>query len=87
MILELPLLRRALEETFGGEADQVRLRDLSDFEDGALSSLMEPLYDELLRTKASPLRVRALAQLIAVLERSLPKIAKVVVRLTAKRVT
>jgi hypothetical protein len=64
--LELPLLQRALQESFGADVHQVRLRDLSGFEDAVLSSLMEQLYDELMRRRASHLRVEGLAQVIAV---------------------
>jgi AraC family transcriptional regulator len=66
VLLELSLLQRAFEETFGADADQARLRDLSGFEDAVLSSLMEQLHDELFRPKASPLRVQGLAQIMAV---------------------
>ncbi|MDR0901346.1 MAG: AraC family transcriptional regulator [Opitutaceae bacterium] len=63
----LPLLQRALEEVFGAGAPHARLRDLSGFEDAALSSLMERLRDELQRRGwASPLCVQGLAQAIAV---------------------
>src|SRR5215510_12013251 len=62
----LPLLQRAFEETFGANANQARLQDLSGFEDVVLSSLMEQLHDELFRPKASPLRVQGLAQIMAV---------------------
>jgi AraC family transcriptional regulator len=77
VLLELPLLQRAFEETFGSDADQARLRDLSGFEDGVLSSLMEQLHEELLHRKASPLRVQGLAQVIAVhLARNYSEIVK-----------
>ncbi|HEY5894474.1 MAG TPA: AraC family transcriptional regulator [Chthoniobacterales bacterium] len=66
VVVALPLLQRALEEVFGTDANQARLRDISGFEDSALSSLMEQIYDELMRRKASPLRVQGLAQLIAI---------------------
>jgi AraC family transcriptional regulator len=55
-----------LQESFGADVHQVRLRDLSGFEDAVLSSLMEQLYDELMRRRASHLRVEGLAQVIAV---------------------
>jgi hypothetical protein len=47
--------KRALEEVFGADAAHARLRDLSAFTDVALNSLMERLYDELMRRKASSL--------------------------------
>ena len=53
VLVELPLLQRALEEAFGADVHQVRLRDLSGFEDAVLNSLMEQLYDELMRRKAA----------------------------------
>ncbi|HEY5779018.1 MAG TPA: AraC family transcriptional regulator [Terrimicrobiaceae bacterium] len=66
VVVALPLLQRALEEVFGTDADKARLRDISGFEDAALSSLMEQIYGELTRRKASALRVQGLARLIAI---------------------
>ena len=66
VFIELPLLQRALEEVFGADASQARLRDLSAFTDDALDSLMERLREEVTRPQASPLFVQGLAQLIAV---------------------
>ncbi len=66
VFVELPLLQRALEEVFGTDAAQARLRDLSAFTDAALDCLMEQLRDELMRKKASPLYVQGLAQAIAI---------------------
>lgn len=66
VFIELPLLQRALEEVFGTEAAQVRLRDLSAFTDVVLDSLMQPLREELMRPQASPLFVQGLAQAIAI---------------------
>ena len=63
--VELPLLKRALEEVFGTEADKVRLRDLSAFTDPDLNWLMEGVRSELMARRASVLRVQGLAQLIA----------------------
>jgi len=63
--VELPLLKRAIEEVFGAKADKVRLRDLSAFTDPDLSWLMEGVRQELLARRASVLRVQGLAQLIA----------------------
>jgi AraC family transcriptional regulator len=65
VFVELPLLQRALEEVFGANASQARLRDLSAFNDVALDSLMERLRDELMRPQASPLFVEGIAQAIA----------------------
>ena len=66
VFVELPLLERALEEVFGADAAQARLRDVSAFTDVALDSLMERLRDELMRRKASPLYVQGIAQAIAI---------------------
>ncbi|MBI1759928.1 MAG: helix-turn-helix transcriptional regulator [Acidobacteria bacterium] len=66
VFIELPLLQRALEEVFGADAAQARLRDVSAFTDAVLDSLMERLRDELTRQQASPLFVQGLAQAIAI---------------------
>ena len=66
VFVELPLFQRALEEVFGGDAAQIRLRDVSAFTDDALDSLMERLRDELMREQASPLFVQGIAQAIAI---------------------
>ena len=66
IFVELPLLQRALEEVFGMDATQARLRDVSAFTDAALFSMMEQLRDELMRRQASPLLVEGLAQMIAI---------------------
>ena len=66
VFVELPLLKRALEETFGARAPKVRLRDLSAFTDADLSWMMEGVRQELLARRASVLRVQGLAELIAI---------------------
>jgi len=66
VFLELPLLERALEETFGANAAQARLRDVSAFNDAVLDWLMERLRGELMRRQASPLLVQGIAQSVAV---------------------
>lgn len=63
--IEMPLLRRALEEVFGAAADQARLRDLSAFTDADLNWMMEQVRAELMAPRASALRVQGLAQVIA----------------------
>jgi AraC family transcriptional regulator len=63
--VELPLLRRAMEEVFGAKAAHVRLRDLSAFTDPDLSWMMERVREELMARRASVLRVQGVAQLIA----------------------
>ena len=65
VFVELPLLRRAMEEVFGAKAAKVRLRDLSAFTDPDLDWMMEHVRDELIARRASALRVQGLAQLIA----------------------
>lgn len=66
VFIALPLLQRAMEEVFGNQAENARLRDLSAFRDATLSSLMEELHAELMRKKASPLFVQGLGQAIAI---------------------
>jgi AraC family transcriptional regulator len=66
VFVELPVLQRALEEVFGTDATHARLRDASAFNDEDLNSLLGLLREELMRPKASPLFVDALAQAIAV---------------------
>jgi AraC family transcriptional regulator len=66
VFIDLQLLQRALEEVFGADAAQARLRDISGFTDDTLNWLMERLRDELMRRQASPLFVQALAQVIAI---------------------
>jgi AraC family transcriptional regulator len=65
VFVELPLLKRALEELFGAKASKVRLRDLSAFTDPDLNWMMEKVRQELIAPRASVLRVQGLAQLIA----------------------
>jgi AraC family transcriptional regulator len=66
VFIELPLLQRALEEVFGGDAANARLRDVSAFTDLALNAFMEQVCDELLRRHASPLFLQGIAQAIAI---------------------
>jgi AraC family transcriptional regulator len=66
VFVELPILQRALEEVFGTEAPQARLRDASAFNDEALNSLLGLLREELMRGQASPLFVEAIAQAISI---------------------
>jgi AraC family transcriptional regulator len=66
VFLELPLLERALEEVFGGDAPFARLRDASAFTDETLNVLMAQLHGELMRRKASPLFVQGIGQTIAI---------------------
>ena len=66
VFIELPLLQRALEEVFGTDAVNARLRDVSAFTDGALNSMMERLHEELMRKQASPMFLQGIAQAIAI---------------------
>jgi AraC family transcriptional regulator len=66
VFVQLPLLQRAMEEVFGVDAGNARLKDLSAFYDATLSHMMEQLREELMRRTASHLLVQGLAQAIAV---------------------
>jgi AraC family transcriptional regulator len=66
VLIELPLLERALGEVFGADAAHTQLRDVSAFTDVGLDSLMEQLRGELMHPQASPLFVQGIAQAIAV---------------------
>src|SRR5204862_1104938 len=66
VFIALPLLQRAMEEVFGDDAPNARLRDLSAFHDAALNAWMERVHEELLRRKASPLFLKGIAQAIAI---------------------
>ncbi|MCM3903366.1 MAG: AraC family transcriptional regulator [Pyrinomonadaceae bacterium] len=66
VFVELPVLQRALEETFGANAEKAQLRDISAFTDDALNAFMERLRDELMREEASQLFVSAIAHAIAI---------------------
>jgi len=66
VFLELPLLQRAFEEVFRGDAHRVRLRDLSAFSDATLNGYMETVRQELMRRRASPLLVQGVAQAMAI---------------------
>src|SRR5947209_14935184 len=66
VFIELPLLQRAIEEVFGMDALQARLRDASAFNDEVLNSLLGLLREELMRGEASPIFVEAIAQAISI---------------------
>ena len=53
VFVELPVLQRALEEVFGEDATQARLRDASAFDDGRLDVLLGLLREELMRAPSS----------------------------------
>lgn len=65
VFIELPVLQRALEDVFGTDAPQARLRDASAFNDETLNSLLGLLRKELMREQASTLFVEGLAKMIA----------------------
>jgi len=66
VLLSLSLFNEALQEVFGVDAAQARLRDVSGFEDPLLVPLLQQLRDEAARPESSPLLVRGLAQAIAI---------------------
>lgn len=66
VILSLRVFNEALEEIYGKEAPCVRLRDLSGFQDSALTVLLQKLRDESMQKSASRLFVRGIAQAISV---------------------
>ena len=66
VLLSLPLFNEALQEVFGANAANARLRDLSGFEDPQLIPLLQQLREEAARPVASGLLVRGLAQAIAI---------------------
>jgi AraC family transcriptional regulator len=66
VLLSLPLFNEALQEVFGANAENARLRDVSGFEDRHLIPLLQQLRAEAARPVASRLLVRGIAQVIAV---------------------
>ena len=66
VLLSLPLFNEALQEVFGANAANARLRDVSGFEDPQLVPLLQQLREEATRQASSPLLVRGLAQAIAI---------------------
>jgi AraC family transcriptional regulator len=66
VLLSLPLFHEALQEVFGKNASHARLREISGFDDAALTGLLQQLKDEAVRRSASGLFVRGIAQAIAV---------------------
>ena len=66
VLLGVPLFNEALQEVFGANAANARLRDLSGFEDPLLIPLLQQLREEAARPAASALFVRGLAQAIAI---------------------
>jgi len=66
VFIALPLIRRALEEVFGADASNARLRDVSAFTDAALNSLMERVHEELMRREPSLLFLQGIAQAVAI---------------------
>jgi len=66
VLLSVPLFNEALQEVFGADAANARLRDLSGFEDPLLVPLLQQLREEATRPVASSLLVRGVAQAIAI---------------------
>ncbi|MGD1032316.1 MAG: AraC family transcriptional regulator [Opitutaceae bacterium] len=66
VLLSLPLFQEGLLEVFGKNAANARLREISGFEDAALTGLLQQLKDEAVRKSASGLFVRGIAQAVAV---------------------
>jgi AraC family transcriptional regulator len=66
VLLSLPLFNEALQEVFGANAENARLRDVSGFEDPDLVPLLQQLLKEATRPAASRLLVRGIGQAIAV---------------------
>jgi AraC family transcriptional regulator len=66
VFIELPVIERALEDVFGGDAPHARLQDASAFNDESLNSLLGLLRQELMRREASPGFVEALARAIRI---------------------
>ena len=66
VLLSVPIFNEALQEIFGANAANARLRDLSGFEDPHLVVLLQQLRDEAMRSKASRIFVHGIAQAIAI---------------------
>jgi AraC family transcriptional regulator len=66
VIIATPVFNAALEEVFGANAANARLRDVSGFNDSRLIALLHQLRDEAESKRASPLFVRGVAQAIAI---------------------
>lgn len=66
VFIELPLIQRALEEVFGNDAANARLKDVSAFTDAPLNSMLESVHEELMRKKASPLFLQGVARTTAI---------------------
>jgi AraC family transcriptional regulator len=66
VFLSVPLFDEALQEVFGANAKNARLRDMSGFEDPHIVPLLEQLREEAGRTNASRMFVRGIAQALAI---------------------
>lgn len=66
VLLSVPLFNEALQEVFGANAPNARLRDVSGFEDPQLVPLLQQLRTEAARPTASPRFVRGIGQAIAI---------------------
>jgi AraC family transcriptional regulator len=66
VFLSVPLFDEALQDVFGANAKNARLRDVSGFEDPQLVPLLQQLRAEAARATASRFFVRGLAQALAI---------------------
>jgi len=66
VLLSVPLFNEALQDVFGANAANARLRDVSGFEDPQLIPLLQQLREEAERPAASRLFVRGIAHAIAI---------------------
>ena len=66
VIVGMPLFHAALDEVYGANAANARLRDVSGFEDPRLTALLQQLRAEAGAPAASALFVRGVAQAVAV---------------------
>ncbi|HET7238839.1 MAG TPA: helix-turn-helix domain-containing protein, partial [Terrimicrobiaceae bacterium] len=66
VLLSLPIFNEALEDVFGANAEHAHLRDVSGFEDPDLIPFLQKLREEAMRSSASRVFVRGIAQAIAV---------------------
>lgn len=65
VVISLSLFNEALEEVFGKQAANARLKDVSGFQDAQLTALLQPLRDEAFRRSSSRLLVRGRGQAVA----------------------
>jgi AraC family transcriptional regulator len=66
VFVALALIQRAFDEIFGGNSMYAQLKDVSGFDDVAMSLFVQQLRSELAREQASPLLVQGIGQAVAV---------------------